>query len=797
MAFVVLLIVSVAALAVLYRSSSDNAETARDNAKTAEQRLVQSYVEQGRHALLDGKNAEALVYLTEVIHRGGDAPDVRFMLDRAAQPLAMETLRLRSSTPRMWTATFSCDGTRILASDENGAQISDAQSCRLLFSLPNSAPVQQADYGPDCAIVVTFGRDGVVKIWNADTGQLARVLTSPSGVNRPAFSTGAVSPDGAMIAGLDHSQGSVCVWDIRTGAVLAQLAHASEPRSKVAFSHDGHWLASYVGGDLRVFDTRTWKPQPTPVTSNVTNFDFDPTGDRILIGTSLGDLSIWTIPGWRRVRHLREVGESVGQVVFSPDGQLVAAASGEGTAFIWQASSGQLQARLANQGRRLLGLQFDRRSKLVVSTSEGGVFVTDVVTGMPLSVLAAARYVTSLHFDPSSERVVGSSLDGTARVWNASPLYRRWISSAIGKDCGTSVSPQSDRRIVALGCEQHDTEVWDTGTGQRIATLPRVDRLNAPGLPALSSTGDLVAMARGSTVEVYELPGGRLIKTIHHGAPITAVRFASRGHGLVAGASDGTLLVVRDGDAEPQRASLGASAIDVAALLPDGRVIAVDAERRMTIFDVERQVRVAELQSPSRVEAIRVSSDGQRVITIPQVTVAQPPVLWMVEPARMVAKLDGHGGQAYSARFVRDEHEVLTAGTDGTARLWDAATGQLRQTYFAVPALLVDAVLSPDGSFVVAGDADGMLRFWDASSGSALWMLRAHKSMISGIHFEGDALISRGVFGELARWELPKPSAVGSSIERYDRLVACGPLRFDPVAGGLVTQSPACEGPSL
>jgi hypothetical protein len=154
-AFVVLVLISVAALAILYRSSRRNAETAQRNeqaasrsAATADDRLAQSYVEQGRRALLDGKDAEALAYLTQAVRRGGDSPSVRFMLERAAQPLANEVLRIQSPTPRMWQAKFSCDGRRLLTSDDLGAQISDAHTGRLLFALPHTDSVVQALYGP-------------------------------------------------------------------------------------------------------------------------------------------------------------------------------------------------------------------------------------------------------------------------------------------------------------------------------------------------------------------------------------------------------------------------------------------------------------------------------------------------------------------------------------------------------------------------------------------------------------------------------------------------------------------------
>jgi WD40 repeat protein len=76
-----------------------------------------------------------------------------------------------------------------------------------------------------------------------------------------------------------------------------------------------------------------------------------------------------------------------------------------------------------------------------------------------------------------------------------------------------------------------------------------------------------------------------------------------------------------------------------------------------------------------------------------------------------------------SARWVAGS-QILTAGSEGTARLWDGSTGQLRQIYQGGSRFLADATLAPDG-LVMAGGADGLLRFWDAASGRLLWALQA------------------------------------------------------------------------
>jgi WD40 repeat protein len=138
-----------------------------------------------------------------------------------------------------------------------------------------------------------------------------------------------------------------------------------------------------------------------------------------------------------------------------------------------------------------------------------------------------------------------------------------------------------------------------------------------------------------------------------------------------------------------------------------------------------------------------------------------PPALWDLDQYRLVGQLEGHVGRVFTARFVADGgREILTVGSDGMPRLWDAATGRLRQIFRGDGHVLADAVLAPDGSMVIAGGSDGFLRFWDTSNGRLLWMLQAHPSYVIGLHYEGNDLVTRGLSGEIARWALPAPDSV-------------------------------------
>jgi WD40 repeat protein len=178
------------------------------------------------------------------------------------------------------------------------------------------------------------------------------------------------------------------------------------------------------------------------------------------------------------------------------------------------------------------------------------------------------------------------------------------------------------------------------------------------------------------------------------------------------------------------------------------------------------------------------------LITIPPVGEPVAPVLWDLQQYRMIARLEGHVGVVFSARFVAGDRSILTAGGDGAPRLWDGATGHLKKTYLGNDQTQLDAVLDPDGVMVVAACGDGVLRFWDTASGRLLWTLRAHRHAITGLHFEGGDLVTRGSNGEISRWNV---STMPSS-RAIERSVRCLPLRLDENGGGLEPQPP-CDNP--
>src|SRR5205807_33988 len=74
-----------------------------------------------------------------------------------------------------------------------------------------------------------------------------------------------------------------------------------------------------------------------------------------------------------------------------------------------------------------------------------------------------------------------------------------------------------------------------------------------------------------------------------------------------------------------------------------------------------------------------------------------------------------HDGSVFSMAFSPDGKVLLTGCWDGTACLWDVATGHRLRALEHAKAVCAVA-FSPDGKTVLTGCADGGARFWQTNT---------------------------------------------------------------------------------
>lgn len=85
-----------------------------------------------------------------------------------------------------------------------------------------------------------------------------------------------------------------------------------------------------------------------------------------------------------------------------------------------------------------------------------------------------------------------------------------------------------------------------------------------------------------------------------------------------------------------------------------------------------------------------------------------------------MTSFDGHSDTVFSAAVSRDGSTAFSHGFDGTLRIWDVVSGEVRRTIeVQEPSIrnFSETVVSEDGQRVVVRTSDGILKMWDASSG--------------------------------------------------------------------------------
>ena len=115
--------------------------------------------------------------------------------------------------------------------------------------------------------------------------------------------------------------------------------------------------------------------------------------------------------------------------------------------------------------------------------------------------------------------------------------------------------------------------------------------------------------------------------------------------------------------------------------------------------------------------------DGLRVPTAAEDGTAR---LWDASSGQQLAVLQGHEGAIVSAAFSPDVTKVVTASEDRTARLWEVASGAAGGAPRPRGGSQVGGVQPGRGQVATASE-DRTARLWDASSGQQLAVLQGHE----------------------------------------------------------------------
>ena len=145
-----------------------------------------------------------------------------------------------------------------------------------------------------------------------------------------------------------------------------------------------------------------------------------------------------------------------------------------------------------------------------------------------------------------------------------------------------------------------------------------------------------------------------------------------------------------------------------------------------------------------------------------------PPRPQQVELARQI---EGHVGGTVAVSFTEDGRALVTAGADGTLKVWDALSGaQQRAMHLGSSKVTALALL---GTQALTGHEDGSIQLWDLTRGERVEQFRRNQASIWSVAFMGEPtrFIASSHDWTVSIWDTRNPAAPVKAIEAHESAV--------------------------
>jgi RNA polymerase sigma factor (sigma-70 family) len=306
---------------------------------------------------------------------------------KAAVPLLLLTLGAAAvAAPKLWNSRSAGPLPVRIASPTGAAQ-------PLLLPL-----VVGVGYTPDGKTAMSAQSDGLVRLWDPETGQpvgTINLVENTAGGGASLVRAFAFSPDGRLMAGAGrvHDNSSrrmvqrVWIWSLAERRPLRRIDVETLELQSLAFSPEG---ASVATGDdsgrIQLWDVATGEELLTLRLGDqaIRGIAFSPDGMTLAATDLASGVQLWDLGGGRALGPVDAGSHSHAlHPCFSPDGTLLAFGVPDGEVILWDRAGVRIRARtrVASQGSLAIAFAPDSQSLSACGELDATITVLDTLTG--------------------------------------------------------------------------------------------------------------------------------------------------------------------------------------------------------------------------------------------------------------------------------------------------------------------------------------------------------------------------------------------------------------------------------
>ncbi|MGI8979565.1 MAG: protein kinase domain-containing protein [Pirellulaceae bacterium] len=627
-------------------------------------------------------------------------PDLRDWEWHYLKRLCHNELKVISDDLSFCNAVYSVDGRFLVTGGRAGiVRLWDAEKLQVTRSFSTDGlPVKSVAISANGERVAAFLPKEVLRIWNTITGERIAEIGGIKGTfrNRMRF-----SPDGQTIAG---PAGTVC--DLANSKILYRT---SDHTVDHAFLPDGQ-LVTAEGQAIHFWDQTGKEIRSLPGMASMA-MNVSPDGHWIAIALVDGVEVVDAQNGTKRF-SFRAQSDSVADLCFSGDNKQIAAACGDRAVRVWDIENNRLQATLRGHGTSApRWVSFHRDGKRLASGSQDCV-----------SIWNAENDPETTHWQ------TGGSLIVVDPVRNRFITCGNGVTGIVLRDCdtGKEVCQRLDAGPVLCAAYSQDGRRLATGGPSGITVWDGETLKERQDLPPINAAVTRLTFGPDA-VSLYSASADKFVRRWHidQGKMIAEAQLPSDIYRLVQ--------------------------------VPEAKEVALLAAGRIVLWDSANPPQRKTL-SPQRVLDFAISRDGTRIATTHSYETGVH--VWDSKTEELIVTLPSKYSMARVAFHPTGERVVAStsaAAPVSQAIVWDCVSGQELLVFRerGLVRFLSELTFSPRGDYLFAQGAT-YTRRWDARPSTEGYSLTGHGGWVHAVAYASDGkfLATGSSDGNARLWEL-------------------------------------------
>jgi WD40 repeat protein len=424
-----------------------------------------------------------------------------------------------------------------------------------IASIPaHSDRIRALAFSPDGRHFASGSADRTIRVWRMlDRGLAQTMSSSGGGVEAVSF-----SPDGTQLASGSRDR-HARLWDVRSGRCVRIFEAHNGAVESLCFSSDGKSLLTGASDHT----ARLWRTSDGILLRTLTGHRGPVSAVAFNIGdqapTTLGEdgsLLVWSEPHETPTVQILPISGSVGALVFSADGSLLAIGDGDGEVLVSPAMETlPPRRRRIEYGGTVDSLAFTDTGRLVSSTADGIIRLCRFDADETIIMLRIHGSHPKTILAPNGNWLATADKERTVQLWrlqtdlrNPGGSFWRVLRGMQGRPMLLQTGAEAN--VIAVACDDGTIRAWRIVDLEQNQDQPAFEVASPIGrIRSLALSADGKRLAAGSeegSTAIWEIDNTRLLSVLpKQERAISALAFAPDGQGIAAGDSDGRCYIWR------------------------------------------------------------------------------------------------------------------------------------------------------------------------------------------------------------------------------------------------------------